>query len=373
MGKRSFLVCVGLSFLFLLGLIDSASAQIDWKKEWEKTVEAARKEGEVTVYHTTGPFDSLFREFQKLYPEIKVTGVTGRGNQLAPRIMAERRAGKYLADLYLGAVGTPFRVFHPAKILEPISPFLILPEVIDNSRWFHGQHHYADPERRYIFVFEGSVRSDVAYNMKQVEPKEFRSYWDFVNPKWKGKMVAMDPKQGGIATGSSLSFFYYNQELGPEFLRRLFGEMDVTFSRDTRQLVDWLALGKFSIAFFATRAEDAIRQGLPVERFPPTTFKEGVYIRPQQGSISLISQAPHPNAAKVLTNWLLSRDGQIHFQKIFSEQDPTTSLREDVPKDHVPSAYRLVTGQKFLPAYRPEYVDIKPALKVIEEAVATKK
>ncbi len=359
-------------FLFFC-CVGSGTASGDWKRDWEKTLEAAKKDEQITVYHTTGPFDSLFRQFQKQYPAIKVTGITGRGNQLAPRIMAERRAGKYLADVYLGAVGTPFRVFYRAKILEPIGPFLILPEVVDRSRWFHGQHHYADPEERYIFIFEGSVRSDVAYNTSLVDPREIKSYWDFLSPKWKGKLIAMDPKQGGIASGSSLSFFYYNPELGPGFLTRLFGEMDIAFSRDTRQLVDWLAVGKFAIAFFATRAEDAIGKGLPVDRFLPTAFKEGLYIRPQQGSISLLNRSPHPHAAKVLINWLLSREGQIHFQRIFSVQDATTSLREDVPKDHVPPAYRLVTGQKFLPAYRPEYIDINPALKVIEEALAKKK
>jgi hypothetical protein len=78
--------------------------------------------------------------------------------------MSERRAGIDLADIYMGSSGTPLDVLYPAKILEPVEPMLILPDVREQSNWFGRQHHYADPEGKYIFVFEGVVRSDMAYN-----------------------------------------------------------------------------------------------------------------------------------------------------------------------------------------------------------------
>jgi hypothetical protein len=154
-----------------LGSLQAGESKPGWETEWRETVEAAKQEGQVTVYHTRGPFDKVFEEFNKRHPAIKIISVPGRGGDLITRMMAERRAGKYLADIYLGSSGTPLDVLYPAKILEPVERFFILPEVRERSHWFRGQHHYADPEGKYIFVFEGVVRSDMAYNTKLVEPK----------------------------------------------------------------------------------------------------------------------------------------------------------------------------------------------------------
>lgn len=335
--------------------------------EWETLAKAAGGEGQVAVYATNG-FEPLFDAFQKRFPEVKLNGVIGRGNQLAPKVLAERRAGKFLADVYLGGIGTPYSVFYKGGLLDPIEPLFTVAEVIDKSKWFQGQFHYADNDGRYIFIFEFALRADAAYNNQQVRADEITSYWNFVDAKWRGKIVAIDPHQTGVATGSSLSFLYYHPELGPDFLRRLFGQMDLAFSRDTRQMLDWLAVGKFSIALFATDADVAIRQGLPIGRFPPGGFKEGAYGRPQRGTVSVFNRAPHPQAAKLFVNWLLSRDGQDIFQKAFAD-DYSLSVREDLSKDHIPAAYRLSRGGKFFPAYRPEYIDTKAALKVIDEAL----
>jgi len=341
-----------------------------WETEWEQTVEAANKEGQLTVYHTRGPFDKVFANFNKRYPGIKLVSVSGRGGDLISRIMAERRADKYLADIYLGSTGTPLDVLYPAKVLEPIPPLLILPEVKDPSNWFQKQHHYGDPNGKYIFVFEGVVRTDMAYNTNLVDPKEFSSYWDLLKPKWKGKIAAMDPKLAGFPTGL-LQFAYYDQDLGAKFLRQLFGEMDITLARDSRQLVDWLVVGKFAIALApsASEVQTAIKQRLPVARFEPRAFKEGIYMRATQGSLSVLGRYPHPNAAKLFINWLLSREGQTHYQKHFLRVDPMFSLREDVSPDPTVEPYKPKPGDKFMAVYRPEYRDLDAAHKVIDEAL----
>jgi hypothetical protein len=155
---------LGCGFFFFVWLTSGQAGESKsvWETEWNQIVEAAKKDGQVTIYHTRGPFDEVFAEFYKRHPGIKVMSVTGRGGELSSRIMGERRAGKFLADMYLGASGTPLDVFYPVKILEPVQPVLILPEVRDQSNWFRRQHQYADPEGKYIFVFEGLVRSDMA-------------------------------------------------------------------------------------------------------------------------------------------------------------------------------------------------------------------
>jgi iron(III) transport system substrate-binding protein len=277
----------GLFFWLSLTAGHAAESKLAWQTEWEQAVESAKKEGQVTIYHTRGPFDKLFGDFSKRYPGIKIVSVVGRGGELLSRIMGERRAEKYLADLYLGSSGTPLDVFYPAKILEPISPILLLPEVNDPSNWFQKQHHYGDPEGKYIFVFEGIVRSDMAYSSSLVDPKDFRSYWDLLNPKWKGKIATIDPKLPGFPTGL-LQFSYYHPDLGPKFLRQLFGEMDITLSREPRQLVDWLAVGKFAIGLApsASEVESAMKQGLPVGRFEPGGSKRGFTCAPPKDRLA---------------------------------------------------------------------------------------
>jgi len=355
---------------FLLTCAQAGESKPAWETVWNKTVEAAKKEGQLAISHTRGPFEKVFAEFNKRYPGIKITSVTGRGGELISRIMAERRAGKYLTDIYLGASGTPQDVLYPGKVLEPVQTFMLLPEVSGQSNWFQGKHHYADPENKFIFVFEGVVRSDMAYNTTLVDAKEFTSYWDLVKPKWKGKIAAMDPKLPGFPSGL-LQFSYYHPDLGAKFLRRLFGEMDIAVSRDGRQLVDWLAVGKFAIALApsASEVQSGMSQGLPFARFEPRAFKEGIYMRATQGSLSILTQLPHPHATKLFVNWLLSRDGQTQYQKHFTRIDPIFSLREDVPVEPAVEVYKPDRGDKFMSVYRPEFRDLDGAFKVIDEVL----
>jgi ABC-type Fe3+ transport system substrate-binding protein len=372
MMKSSRTAALACGFLFWARLVSvqAAEAKTTWQAEWDATVEAAKKEGQVAIYHTRGPFEKVFAEFSRRYPEVKTVSVTGRGGELISRIMAERRAEKHGADIYLGATGTPVEVLYPAKVLQPVPSIMILPEVKNPSNWFRKQHHYADPESKYIFVFEGVVRSDMAYNTKLVEPQEIASYWDLLKPKWKGKIAAMDPRLPGFPSGL-LQFAYYNPELGAKFLKRLFGEMDVTLARDGRQLVDWLAVGKFAIVLApsASDLQSGMRQGLPLARFEPRAFKEGIYMRATQGSLSVLGRPPHPNATKLVVNWLLSKEGQTQYQKAFLRIDPVFSLREDVPADPALESYRPQAGEKFMAVYRPKFRDLEPAFKIIEEAM----
>src|ERR1043166_7430661 len=68
-----------------------------WQVEWEKILAAAKKEGQVAIY--ISGYEEILPEFQKEYPEIKVLPTTGRGSQIGQKLLAERRAEKYLADV----------------------------------------------------------------------------------------------------------------------------------------------------------------------------------------------------------------------------------------------------------------------------------
>ena len=344
------------------------------KTEWEKTLEAAKKEGQVSVYGSD-TFENFLRgEFQKRFPWIKSTFVGARGPIIGPKILTERRAEKYLVDIVLTGPGTPYRILYKAKVLDPIGPALILPEVLDRSKWFQGMHHYVDSEEKYILIYEATVQSgDIAYNTKLVNPGELQSYWDLLDPKWKGKIVSMDPKVSG-AVSRGVRFFYFHLRLGPDFLKRLFGEMDITLSRDFTQMVDWLASGKNSLAIFAGSSETAkaAEQGLAVREFPPGHFREGDAVSPFNGTICLMNRAPHPNAAKVLINWLLSKEGQSAAQKhLAAEGNVRESLREDIPKEVIPLAHRRVSGIGYTMISRAADIDgEKAALQLVNDALA---
>jgi len=85
----------------------AADASATWKATWEKIVESAKKEGQISVYGSD-TFELLLKSaFQKKYPEIKIGFVGGRAPVVGPKLITERRAGKYLADVMLTGPGLP--------------------------------------------------------------------------------------------------------------------------------------------------------------------------------------------------------------------------------------------------------------------------
>ncbi len=361
--------------LFMIVLLIVEEVWAGSLTDWEEMVKAAEKEGQVMVYISgyVPLIDGGY--FQKAFPKIKIVGVSGEGSQLAPRIVSERRAGKYLADVYSGGGNSIYQVLYLGKMLDPIKPALILPEVVDESKWWEGKHKYVDRERQYMFVYEGNVSAGATpgYNINLLNPREFKSYWDFLNPKLKGKIVSIDIRQVRGA-GLPWQYLYYNPELGPPYVKRLYSEMDVTMTGDIRQAIDWLATGKFTLCIPCRNVARGKHQGLPIEDFEPYDLKEGISLSSAYGQVVLMNRAPHPNAAKGFINWLLSRDGQAAFQKVMSlPEDPKDSRRIDVSKDHISAADRRKDGMKYFDLDDPEVKDIRPAMKLLDEVFAGRK
>jgi ABC-type Fe3+ transport system substrate-binding protein len=118
----------------------------------------------------------------------------------------------------------------------------------------------------------------------------------------------------------------------------------------------------------------AKNQGLPVNEFSAFHFKEGVNLSSAFGSLALLNRAPHPNAAKVFINWLLSREGQTLFQKVISQPgDPRNSRRLDVPKDHVPPDEQRRDKMTYFDTDDPDTKDLVPAMKLLDEILGGKK
>jgi iron(III) transport system substrate-binding protein len=304
--------------------------------DWDRVVAAAKQEGVLSLYGgVSGTVQQhLVETFEQRFPGIKIQGTFAPVNQLIPRLMAERTAGKYLADVFASLAGGPaFVTLKDAGVLAPLQPALVLPEVLDTAAWYENRLWWTDESEPLTTIrFQGSVQAPFSYNTREIDPAQFNSYWDFLDARWKGKLVATDVRNPGPGSLQSV-FIYTNQQLGPRYLERLFGEMDITVSNDQRQMIDWLAQGRFPIGVLLNSRDVgiAMEQGLPVGIFPVERLREGGPMGPGAGVVSLADRAPHPNAAIVFVNWLLSQEGQSVWQKSLK----VNSLRMDVPKDDI--------------------------------------
>jgi iron(III) transport system substrate-binding protein len=361
--RRTWMVLV----LFLVPVSDAESAEKPSQSEaWRSAVEAANREGEVAIYggQEVGHPD-IVAAFSKAFPKIKVLTTTGRGADLLNRIVAERRADRYLADVIASGPNGP-RSLYLAKALDPLPPALLLPEVTDGSKWYGSKHWYADPENKYIFMFEGTtVSTSLSYNTRAAAVEEIRSLWDLLAPKWKGKLLSLDPR--GSVPPTPLLIWYHREDLGAAFIRRFYSETGVTLFRDRRQGTNWLAAGKFSICYMCRDIDKAREQGLDVDTVLPDRIKEAGGIGGGGSSvISLINRAPHPNAAKVFINWYLSPQGQEVWQSVMNkkEVEASDSMRVDIAKDDVLAEGRRAEGRKYQVI---GFLDPEPVQKLLRE------
>lgn len=363
---RPFLYSV---ILLLPGLL-VGQVNADWKTEHDRLYQEARREGGLRVF--VSGYQDFARAFQKFYPDLRFSSVTGTGSELSQKFLAERRAGRTNVDVYMGGTTSPAMTLLPAKALAPLKPLLANPEVVDSSKWWGGRLHWIDEEGQHILLYGGTPGgSGIAINTKLVKKEEIKSYSDLLNPKWRAKIMVNDPRRPGIGS-AGLRFIYNNPELGPKFLYRLFREMEPFISTDLRTMQDYLAKGVYPLLIFPggiTDLRDELKQ--PVDTLP--VMKEGSHISTDFATIAFLDRAPHPNAAKLFINWVLSREGQKVYQEILWDNGKgraLNSLRLDVSKDHLPQEERLKEGIPYKIYDSPKTINLKPAYEVINKALA---
>jgi iron(III) transport system substrate-binding protein len=333
MNKAFFRVFLGAwasIFAFMILLPRVSLAGPSWQAEWERVLQAAKQEGVVSLLGTTGVEvrDALTLPFEKTYG-IRVDYFGGSGSEQATRVSAERRAGKYAWDIFVGGTTTGFTSMIPIKAFDPLDAALILPEVKDPKNWRGGGIEFVDPGRQ-MAVMTPTHRVILIVNSAAVDPNSVKSYKDLLNPKWKGQIAIDDPRRSGPGQ-ASFTFFYLHPELGPDFIRALARQEPVVF-RDPSQLINLVGQAKYPILIGPrdTMLADALKRGLPISVVNPSLVREGSDISSSSGNVAMFNRAPHPNAAKVYVNWLLSKEGQTHHARALD----TVSSRLDVPHDH---------------------------------------
>lgn len=291
----------------LISIVPAGMRAAEWQSEWEKTVEAAKKEGAV-VFASAADAElrkqlesSLKRRFG-----ISLEYAPGRAAEQSAKIIQESKAGVRSYDVFaFGGCGGMSLVRQ--DVLEPLEPMLILPEVKDPKHWWGGII-WADnvSSNKYFFSFTANSGSaNRWYNTDLYNGSEFRSYDDLLNPKLKSKIGFLDPQYPGAGQGS-WTFLWANK--GEDFLRKL-AQQDLFVSANARQVAEALAKGKIAICIGCSRHNIApfIKAGLPIKLLP--IAKEGDEATGGY-AVGILKNAPHPNAAKVFVNWLLSKEGQ---------------------------------------------------------------
>lgn len=308
-----------------------------WEVEWEKTLKSARNEGRVVVWAATvAPAlrDSIAIMKDKYGIDLELT--PARGADIRARVLRERASGLFIPDILIA--GAHF-VVKSHGVLDPLEPALILPEIVNPKLWYEGRLPWADKERM-IFYFLAYPTSDFGINTQMVKPAEVKSFHDLLDTKWKGKLVMNDPTITGSAL-NSFSTYLYHKVLDADFFRQLVRQEPVIL-RDQRLQVDWLARGRYPVAVWPQSSNMAEYQkaGAPVAE----VMIEGAYFSVDGASLGLVNRAPHPNAARIFINWLLSREGQIIIQKTLDMQ----SAREDIGIEGLNPAGVRKPGQKYL-------------------------
>jgi ABC-type Fe3+ transport system substrate-binding protein len=306
-----------LILVLLCGWTDTVLAQSDWKKDWERVQQEAKKEGLIVVGIPARA--ELRKELEKIFKPkfgIDMDLNSARGPQNASRIAAEYAAGVKSFDVFMGGSGT-YESLVEAGAVEPLDKLFILPEVKDAKNWWGG-HIWEDnlSGSRYLYSYIADAGTGgFWYNTEVAKPQELRSFDDFLNLKWKGKIGFLDPR----TPGSGQSVWSYMWDLkGEAWLRKLLAQ-DLFISRDQRQLGDALAKGKLAFALGVSfyTLEGFMTANLPIKELP--RVKEGLPSSNGSGVIGVVKNAPHPNAAKLFVNWLLSREGQVLYVKVMHQ------------------------------------------------------
>jgi iron(III) transport system substrate-binding protein len=340
--KRTIGSLVG--FLATAFVASGAMAQpADWKKVWDDTLAAAKKEGKVAVVGSPDPVmrNEVIPAFERRYPGIKVDYIAGRSAEITERVKLERGSGIYSVDAYLSGPDTQYNILHAEKLIDPLRPHLILPEVTEGKNWKPGKLWFMDKDGAYVLRLFNSVDSLLFINADFVKPEEVKKATDLLNPKFQGKISTEDPTSDRGSGGNTAANIY--SQLGGDFAKKLYVDQKVQISRDRRQLTDWLARGNYPICL-TCRADDVkplIKEGFKILEIYDIEGLRG-RVNSSPFLLSVANKPAHPNAMKVFVNWLAGKEGLELYSRGYGAATLRTDVDEsfldpqNVPKKDVP-------------------------------------
>jgi iron(III) transport system substrate-binding protein len=260
------------------------------------SVEKAKEEGKLVFYAAMNAEDSgkVLKGFEKKFPQIKVELFRTGAPKMLQKILTERRAGKTFADVVLGFGYIHYELGQQGLLARFDSP---------ERGAFSAQ--FKDNDGYWTNVFP--IVHTIAYNTKLVAPTDLPArYADLVQPKWKGKAGMNSNNIMFLAA----MLHFYGKEKGMDFLKKLAAQNPQVRAGGSL-VVTLVAAGEFPIAFSINEngVERIKEQGGPVDwiRLADPLFGETV-------PIGIMAGAPHPNAARLFVDYVLSKEGQELFR-----------------------------------------------------------
>ena len=257
-------------------------------------VNQAKKEGRLVWYTTIAVPEGqeFIKRFEQRYPFIKVDMVRTGAGPMVNRILSEDNAGRHTVD-----------------VIHGVSSRGVLPHFEEKGIIAS----YDSPERRFIaddlkdkngfWVSLYALPFVVIYNKALVKADDVpKVYEDLLSPKWKGKKILNDTENYAWFDGL---LNYWGKEKGIAFFRKL-AQQEQGFQRGARLRVQLVTAGEFHMTIgFAPHAQDYLSKNAPIDWVPlePVVFNVS--------SLSLAKRAPHPNAAKLFIDFLLSKEMQV--------------------------------------------------------------
>jgi iron(III) transport system substrate-binding protein len=288
----------------------------------------AKKEGKVVLYVSAQlPLaQTISRAFEKKHPFLKVEITRTSGENLLNRIKTEKLAGKMAFDVVYGAT-VPLM-----PSLGVVKPYLSPEAKAYPAKFREPKDFWAGVSANYYVI---------GYNRKLVAKNEAPRDWkDLLHPRWKGQF-AMDPEE--------FSWFGAMEAyLGDEESKKLMtglARQDIKWRKNHTTLAQFLAAGEYPGALvYAHSMEEMKGKGAAVE-WVRTTAPIVLDIQ----AVALSAQPPHPNAAKLYVDFLLSSEAQaiIYQDKKIPIRPgvvPETSALHPTSLELFPSPPKVVTN-----------------------------
>jgi iron(III) transport system substrate-binding protein len=292
----------------------------------ESIVDGARKEGKLVLYTGVerGAAQALINAFQKKYPFIAAEAVRASSSKIATRLDAEIEADRVYGDVF------EFSLLYLTTSLQKRGEIL----KYDSAEYAHYPAAYADPG---YWAATGVSSIIILLNTRKVDDANVpQGWWDLTKPFWKNKLVIDNLEVSG--TGYNWLIAIVNDErLGWKFIEEL-DRNKPTLERGHAGMAQKVAAGEYAAAaemadFHLKNIRDAAAT-VPVRGVWP---KEGVPREPWTAGI--LRRAPHPNAAKLFMDFLLSREGQALYATMMGWR----SARADVSVPGIKEAPTDVT------------------------------
>ena len=318
--------------------------------DWDHVVAAAKNEGKVAVNTFTGQgYARVFKLFTRTYPELKLNHTNLEPVEFSPRIIQERKAGVYTWDVAIMPTSTALQVLRPAGVWDPVRPAIIAPAARLDANWRDGfDAGFLDRDKQLAYAFTLVRAVGVFVNVDHVKANELQSFRDLLAPKWKGRIAISDPRTIGSGfwplTAARL-------KLGDGIIKQLLVDQQPILSRDRNQLTEFMVRGRFPIGIGMNALALRDFQVFGVGKNIKTVLLAELDYQSSGGAVWLVNHSPHPNAARVFINWLLTRDAQEAWARELQTNSRFVGVEPGDPHTRVPPGLRLmqIDSEEMLP------------------------